>query len=155
MYTDDHFRARFLHGREGMLKACAQEMKRLQNQDGLVWVDLGGGTGQNVETMARFFDISQFEKIYVVDICGPLCEMARKNVKQRGWTNVEVFEADVCEFKPETAPATLITFSYSLSSKYTSSHCMMLNQFIIYLGLGVLTPVIRLHAGEGCCKSLS
>ncbi|CAK9216840.1 unnamed protein product [Sphagnum jensenii] len=111
----DHFRARFLHGREGMLKACAQEMKRLQNQDGLVWVDLGGGTGQNVETMARFFDISQFEKIYVVDICGPLCEVARKNVKQRGWTNVEVFEADVCEFKPETAPATLITFSYSLS----------------------------------------
>ncbi|KAH8969402.1 hypothetical protein BDL97_02G031900 [Sphagnum fallax] len=112
----DHFRARFLHGREGMLKACAQEMKRLQNQDGLVWVDLGGGTGQNVETMARFFDISQFEKIYVVDICGPLCEVARKNVKQRGWTNVEVFEADVCEFKPETAPATLITFSYSLSN---------------------------------------
>jgi hypothetical protein len=32
---------------------------------------------------------------------------------------------------------------------------MTLNQFIIYLGWGVLTPVIRLHACEGCCKSLS
>jgi len=111
----DNFRARFLHGRVGMLRACAREMQKLQNHEGLVWVDLGGGTGQNVETMAKFCDLSLFKKVYVVDICGPLCDIARKTVAKHGWTNVEVVEADVCEYKPEATPATLVTFSYSLS----------------------------------------
>lgn len=106
-----------------MLRACAREMQKLQDHKELVWVDLGGGTGQNVETMARFYDLSQFKKIYMVDICGPLCNIARKRFKQRGWKNVEVVEADVCEFVPENAPATLITFSYSLSSKYLPYCC--------------------------------
>lgn len=102
-----------------MLRACAREMQKLQDNEGLVWVDLGGGTGQNVETMAKFCDLSLFKKVYVVDICGPLCDIARKTVAKHGWTNVEVVEADVCEYKPEATPATLVTFSYSLSSNQT------------------------------------
>lgn len=126
--ADDNFRARFLHGRVGMLRACAREMQKLQDREGLVWVDLGGGTGQNVETMAKFCDLSLFKKVYVVDICGPLCDVARKTVAKHGWTNVEVVEADVCEYKPE-ATATLVTFSYSLSSNQTfgpSNICLTL-----------------------------
>jgi betaine lipid synthase len=112
-----------------MLRACAREMQKLQNHEGLVWVDLGGGTGQNVETMAKFCDLSLFKKVYVVDICGPLCDIARKTVAKHGWTNVEVVEADVCEYKPEATPATLVTFSYSLSSNQTfdpSNICLTL-----------------------------
>ena len=122
--ADDHFRARFLHGRTGMLRACAREMQKLQDRKDLVWVDLGGGTGQNVETMASFCDLSLFKKVYVVDICGPLCEIAREKVAMNGWTNVEVVEADVCDFKPDETPATLVTFSYSLSSNALLNHVL-------------------------------
>ncbi len=44
------------------------------------WVDMRWNV-LNVQTMARFFDIFQFEKIYANDIYGPLFEMERKNVK--------------------------------------------------------------------------
>eukprot|EP00850_Spirogloea_muscicola_P022711 SM000308S11821 [mRNA] locus=s308:27954:29806:+ [translate_table: standard] len=111
----DRFRANFLHGRRPMLQACAAEVQAMQDTSGLVWVDLGGGTAENVEMMADYMDLSLFERIYVVDICGPLCEVASKKAKQRGWKNVEVVEADVCEFVPATSTAKLITFSYSLS----------------------------------------
>lgn len=111
----DHFRVRFLHGRRGMLRECAREMQNLQGHKDLIWVDLGGGTGQNVETMASFFDLSLFKKVYVVDICGSLCDIARAKVAKHGWTNVEVVEADVCDYELEETPATLVTFSYSLS----------------------------------------
>lgn len=111
----DHFRSRFLHGRDGMLKACARKMLSLEDSNGLVWVDLGGGTAENVKSMAKYIDLSKFQKIYVVDICGPLCDVARKKANALGWSNVEIVEADVCEFEPDRQPATLITFSYSLS----------------------------------------
>jgi betaine lipid synthase len=111
----DHFRARFLHGRTGLLRECARAMQRLSDRNDLVWVDLGGGTGQNVETMANFCDLSLFKKIVVVDICGPLCEIARAKVAKQGWSNVEVVEADVCDYEPDQTLATLVTFSYSLS----------------------------------------
>ena len=120
-FADDHFRSRFLHGRDGMLKSCAKKMLELADPTGLVWVDLGGGTAENVKTMSKYIDLSKFEKIYVVDICGPLCDVAKKKATALGWNNVEIVEADVCEFEPERKPATLITFSYSLSSKFIFS----------------------------------
>lgn len=98
-----------------MLKACAKKMLELEETDELVWVDLGGGTAENVKSMSKYMDLAKFQKIYVVDICGPLCEVARKKANSLGWNNVEIVEADVCEFEPDKKPATLITFSYSLS----------------------------------------
>lgn len=98
-----------------MIKACAAKINNLGERPGLVWVDLGGGTGENVDMMAEYVDLSKFEKIYVVDLCGPLCEVSKKKAQTRGWKNVEVVEADVCEFEPESKRATLVTFSYSLS----------------------------------------
>jgi betaine lipid synthase len=126
--ADDNFRARFLHGRNKLLRACADRMDDLEGRTDLVWVDLGGGTGENVDMMSEYYDLSKFKRIYVVDICGPLCDIARKKVNKRGWDNVEVVEADVCDFEPEDKPATLITFSYSLSSKACSAH----SKFVCY-----------------------
>ena len=83
----------------------------------LVWVDLGGGTGENIDMMATYMDLTTFSKIYMVDLCGPLCDVAREKVSKRGWKNVEVVEGDVCDFVPAQASAKLVTFSYSLSSK--------------------------------------
>ncbi|CAM6035693.1 unnamed protein product [Sphagnum compactum] len=107
----DRFRASFLHGRMPMLASCAA---RLRGSTGLTWVDMGGGTAENVDMMSQLIDLESFEKIYVVDICSALCEVARQKVISRGWHNVEVVEGDACTFTPKR-PATLITFSYSLT----------------------------------------
>jgi ubiquinone/menaquinone biosynthesis C-methylase UbiE len=96
-----------------MLASCAA---RLRGSTGLTWVDMGGGTAENVDMMSQLIDLESFEKIYVVDICSALCEVARQKVISRGWHNVEVVEGDACTFTPKR-PATLITFSYSLTSK--------------------------------------
>ncbi len=111
--ADDRFRASFLHGRMPMLASCAA---RLRGSTGLTWVDMGGGTAENIDMMSQFIDLESFDKIYVVDICSALCEVARQKVISQGWHNVEVVEGDACTFTPAT-PATLITFSYSLTSK--------------------------------------
>lgn len=108
----DAFRERFLHGRRPMLAACAA---RLSDQHNMVWVDLGGGTGENVLLMSKYLDLSRFSKIYVVDLCGSLLEQARSKIKKHGWKNVEVVKADACEWSPPEGMATLVTFSYSLS----------------------------------------
>ena len=38
-----------------------------------VWVDLGGGTGENVSLMSDYIDLSRFKHIYLVDLCKSLC----------------------------------------------------------------------------------
>ena len=48
--ADDKFRSRFLWGRKPMLAACAA---RVAEQQDLVWVDLGGGTGVSIPCMSR------------------------------------------------------------------------------------------------------
>ena len=96
-----------------MLAACAA---RLRGDTGLVWVDLGGGTGENVDMMSKYMDLSSFDKIYIVDITPSLCKVAAKKAIDKGWKNVVVVEGDACTFKPEEK-VTLVTFSYSLSSK--------------------------------------
>ncbi|KAJ9529578.1 hypothetical protein QJQ45_013915 [Haematococcus lacustris] len=109
----DKFRANFLWGRKPMLAACAA---RLAGKTNLIWVDLGGGTGENVDMMADYMPLENFSAIYVVDLCHSLCEVAKKKVKAKGWKNVHVIEGDACQFAPPEGTATLVTFSYSLSS---------------------------------------
>ena len=41
---------------------------------------------------------------------------AEQKVAAKGWKNVHVVEADACTFTPPGETATLVTFSYSLSS---------------------------------------
>lgn len=113
--ADDSFRSNFLWGRKPLLAACAA---RLDGMSDMVWVDLGGGTGENVSMMSKYIDLKRFKKIYIVDLCHSLCEQAKKKAKENGWENVSVVEADACEFSPEEDKATLVTFSYSLSSTY-------------------------------------
>lgn len=71
--------------------------------------------------MDAFFSISDFKEIYVVDLCHSLCQQAEKKVQTNKWKNVHVVEMDACKFTlPENKKATLITFSYSLSSMGSS-----------------------------------
>ena len=107
----DRFRSAFLWGRKPMLAACAA---RVQGQRDMVWVDLGGGTAENVSMMEEFISLSHFRKIYVVDLTPSLCKVAEEKVKAKGWKNVEVVLADATAWRPKEE-ASLVTFSYSLS----------------------------------------
>ena len=118
----DRMRARgFLWGRKPMLAACAERLtdsydaRRQSSLGDLVWVDLGGGTAENVSLMSKYIPLKRFKAIYVVDLCSSLCDIARQKVRENGWDNVHVVEKDACDFEPEEGEADLVTFSYSLS----------------------------------------
>ncbi len=102
----DDFRRRLLKGRERL-------WENLPRPAGGVWVDLGGGTGVNLEHFGE--SIRQLGKVYVVDLAPSLLEVAQRRAKARGWTNVETVVADATQFTPPEGVADIVTFSYSLT----------------------------------------
>ena len=107
-----------------------------------VWVDVGGGTGWNIEAMQAFIDVPTFfSTIFLVDLSPSLCKVARKRFARLGWNHVKVICQDARYFRLEPyvedlggtttwckendtglgkgnvlrPTADLITFSYSLS----------------------------------------
>lgn len=102
----DDFRRRLLKGREQLWAA-------LPVPRGGVWVDLGAGTGANLEFMGdRIHDLA---KVYAIDLSPSLLAVARERFAARGWTNAEAIEADATTFQPPLGPADVVTFSYSLT----------------------------------------
>ena len=79
--------------------------------------------GHNIEMMNKYCPIASFDAVYVVDLCEPLLNIARRRFKERGWTNVHVLCQDATEFfLPEWSSGTdpkgslsFVTLSYSLS----------------------------------------
>jgi S-adenosylmethionine-diacylgycerolhomoserine-N-methlytransferase len=87
----DSFRRRLLQGREALWGA-------IEVPEGGVWVDLGGGTGANIEFLGP--RIERLAKIYVVDLSASLLEVASRRIAERGFTNAEAIEADATTFRP-------------------------------------------------------
>lgn len=83
----------------------------------LIWIDIGGGTGLNIEKMSQICSLRDtFQAIYLIDLSPSLCEVARERAVRLKWTNVHIMCADACDFEiPQHECADLITFSYSLS----------------------------------------
>lgn len=102
----DDFRKRLLKGREEL-------WQQLPKDDGCIWVDLGGGTGANIENFGD--SITKPEKIYVIDLSKSLLKVAADRFAKKGWTNVETVEADATTFCPPQGYADVVTFSYSLT----------------------------------------
>ncbi|OJJ32143.1 hypothetical protein ASPWEDRAFT_53834 [Aspergillus wentii DTO 134E9] len=131
----DATRKRLLCGREDMLGLAAAQLKyKVENKElqakKAIWVDMGGGTGYNIEAMAKFLPVdSFFSHVYLVDLSPSLCEVARQRFERLGWKNVTVVCQDVRSFRlpeldqvdPRTKAANLntgadvVTMSYSLS----------------------------------------
>jgi len=103
----DDFRKRLLKGREELWAAIKEPAEA-------VWVDMGGGTGSNLEYLGDE-RIGGLKKVYVVDLATSLLEVATARMKQRGWENAEAVEADATKFQPPEAPVDVVTFSYSLT----------------------------------------
>ncbi|KAH8923333.1 hypothetical protein BT69DRAFT_1312438 [Atractiella rhizophila] len=125
-----NFYTRQANGRRTMLKLCAAELeeqernlKRGERKE-LVWVDIGGGTGWNIEEMDKYYPIEKFAAVYLVDLCLPLLKVAEERFKKRGWTNVHVLHQDATKFclplmserlAGKEVRVDLFTLSYSLS----------------------------------------
>lgn len=102
----DDFRRRLLKGREGLYRS-------IQPGPNAVWVDMGGGTGANLEHLAP--RMGSLRRAYVVDLSKSLLGVARRRAQQRGWNNVSIVEADATTFTPDEGQADVVTFSYSLT----------------------------------------
>ncbi|GAA6037709.1 hypothetical protein JCM8097_002300 [Rhodosporidiobolus ruineniae] len=123
----DKTRAKLLRGRTTMLRLSAahlREQRRRNPNKRLVWVDIGGGTGWNVEEMDKYFPIAEFDAVYLIDLCGPLLEVSRKRFEVKGWKNVRCLLQDATHFVlPEWTDEGVdveggldfVTMSYSLS----------------------------------------
>lgn len=101
----DDFRRRLLQGREELYS-------RLNVPAGGIWIEMGGGTGSNLEYLGE--RIHQLGKVIVVDLSQSLLDVAARRAKDRGWSNVEVVAADATAFELEGG-ADVVTFSYSLT----------------------------------------
>ena len=102
----DDFRKRLLRGREEL-------WSHLDVNEGEVWLDMGGGTGSNLEYFGE--NISRLKQVYVVDLAGSLLKMVEKRAADHDWTNVTAVEADATKFVPPEGQVDVITFSYSLT----------------------------------------
>ncbi|KAF4125026.1 betaine lipid synthase, partial [Geosmithia morbida] len=145
----DSTRKYLLRGREDMLALVSAQLKAKLEASGKenesqkrIWIDIGGGTGWNIEAMSEFVNVPEFfSSIYLVDFSPSLCEVARKRFGRLGWKNVIVVCEDARKFRledyepdiaiaehllqspslsylkprPEHGGADLITMSYSLS----------------------------------------
>jgi S-adenosylmethionine-diacylgycerolhomoserine-N-methlytransferase len=101
----DDFRRRLLHGR-------AELIESLPLADGSVWVDLGGGTGANLELAGD--RLSACRQVYLVDLAPSLLSVASRRSAEHAWNNVRIVHGDATTFIPPE-PADLVTFSYSLT----------------------------------------
>lgn len=102
----DDFRRRLLKGRQELIDS-------IEKPKGGVWVDMGGGTGSNIEFLAN--DIASLKKVYVVDLSTSLLKVASERFAERGWDNAVAVEADATTWCPEEGYADVVTFSYSLT----------------------------------------
>ncbi|KAI0847088.1 hypothetical protein F5Y00DRAFT_125601 [Daldinia vernicosa] len=102
----DATRKALLKGREDMLALAAAQLSHRatkgEEKKRRIWVDVGGGTGWNIESMSKFVDVAQFfDSVYLVDFSPSLCEVARKRFERLGWTNVKVICQDARKFRLE------------------------------------------------------
>jgi S-adenosylmethionine-diacylgycerolhomoserine-N-methlytransferase len=99
----DRFRERLLHGRRDLIE-------RLPVPDGGHVVELGGGTGRNLEFFGPRIDT--FGGVDLVDLCRSLLAKARERCAR--WPNVRLHEGDASTWRP-SAPVDAVYFSYALT----------------------------------------
>jgi S-adenosylmethionine-diacylgycerolhomoserine-N-methlytransferase len=101
----DDYRRRLLHGREEM-------MRSLPIPDGGLLLDIGGGTGSNLEHLGP--ERAKLRRATIVDLCPSLLKIAEERIQRHGWGNVATIVADATAYEPPE-PVDLVTFSYSLT----------------------------------------
>lgn len=100
----DATRSKLLQGREDMLALVAAQVKHRRSTGQIsqkpIWVDIGGGTGWNIEHMGNQVDVPNFfHAVYLVDLSSSLCQVARARFERLGWKNVHVICEDARVFR--------------------------------------------------------
>jgi S-adenosylmethionine-diacylgycerolhomoserine-N-methlytransferase len=113
----DSFRSRLLPGRRELFEALPVP------KDG-AWIDIGGGTGANLEFLGE--RLGSIRQVIIVDLSPSLLKVAQARIERHGWTNVKTVQADAISLgaapgmgvpHDALAPqkADVVTFSYSLT----------------------------------------
>jgi S-adenosylmethionine-diacylgycerolhomoserine-N-methlytransferase len=103
----DRFRERLLRGRRELVSL-------LPIGEGARLVELGGGTGANLEYFGE--RLRAFASVTLVDLCPALLDIARERCVKQGWSHVRVVEADATRWRPDDQlPVDAVFFSYSLT----------------------------------------
>lgn len=102
----DRFRERLLAGRKELYAS-------LDVPECGTWVDLGGGTGSNVEYLGA--RLARLQRLWIVDLSASLLGVAQQRAKSHGWANVELCQADACTYLPPCGQVDVVTYSYSLT----------------------------------------
>lgn len=118
----DQTRKILLKGREQALQlAVSHLLASHPTGKDLVWIDIGGGTGSNLEFMRNVYSINRknFRKIYMIDYSLSLCDEARRKFSSEIESGiVEIMCSDASKFDItglNKGGVDLFTFSYSLS----------------------------------------
>ncbi len=101
----DAFRARLLHGRGDLIEA-------LDVPSGARVVELGCGTGSNLNVLGQVRPIPSLAGVQLVDLCPALLAVARERASRHD--NVEVIEADATSWRPPQ-PVDRVFLSYALT----------------------------------------
>lgn len=99
----DAFREDMLHGRAALVN-------RLNIRPGNRMVELGGGTGRNIDFLSD--RLQQLERYELVDLCPALLEVARTRAERN--SNVSLVQADAATWRPDQ-PVDIVLMSYSLT----------------------------------------
>lgn len=102
----DESRKRLLFGREEAFAVVSPP-------PGGVWIDFGGGTGSNAALLRD--ELDKLAAFYIVDLCDPLLEVARRRFPAATSPTVKPVLADATTFTPDEGAADVVSFSYSLS----------------------------------------
>lgn len=103
----DDYRKHLLGGRQTLYD-------QLPTEPASVWVEMGGGTGFNLEYLQD--RIGKLDQAYIVDLSESLLQVAQKRIAERNWKNVATLHADATTVElPEGKQADVVTFSYSLT----------------------------------------
>ena len=102
----DGYRQRMLHARPPMMSNLMVQPER---KGKVVWVDLGGGTGANVEYMRDAITEGWFKKIVVLDLTPSLCAVAIKRAEERYSDVMEVICGDACDTTDKRLPPAGLT----------------------------------------------
>jgi len=100
----DRFRKKLLHGRQALYESLPTPL-------GGTWIEMGGGTGANLEFLAD--RIGGLESVHVVDLSSSLLAQATERIARHKWKNVKITHGDVLDV--DLPAADIITFSYSLT----------------------------------------
>ena len=101
----DDFRRRLLPGREQLFQS-------LPFRPGDYWVDLGAGTGSNLEYVSN--QIRQLRRIDLVDLSASLLQVAARRCRANEWDHVHAVREDAVAYRPGE-PVDVVTLSYSLT----------------------------------------